>query len=253
MMMDIDPKTPLKGRIALVTGASRGIGQAAALEYAKAGAHVIALARTVGGLEELDDAIKAIGGSATLVPVDLTDFDALDRLGLSIYERWGKLDILLGNGAILGPITPVNHIEPKEFDKVMATNVTANYRLIRSMDPLLRASDAGRAVFLSSGASWGGYAYWGLYGASKAALDAMVRSWAAEVANITPIRVTIVDPGRVRTKMRATAAPGEDPMSLPPPEALAPFLVSLSTPAWNETGRVFSFPHKHMFDFRPPG
>ncbi|KAF0227259.1 MAG: short-chain dehydrogenase/reductase [Beijerinckiaceae bacterium] len=242
----------LKGRIALVTGASRGIGRETAKAFAKAGAHVIALARTVGGLEELDDEIKAVGGTATLVPLDLTDFDALDRLGLTIFERWGKLDILVGNGAILGPIGPLNHIDPKVFEHVLAVNVTANYRLIRSMDPLLRASDAGRAIFLSSGAGSSAYAYWGLYGASKAALDLMCRDWAEEIRNITPIKVMLVNPGRTRTKMRAEAAPGEDPMSLPAPDEITPWLVDMAAPAWQETGKIFDFPAKKVMSFRPP-
>lgn len=242
----------LKGRIALVTGASRGIGRETAKAFAKAGAHVIALARTVGGLEELDDEIKAAGGTATLVPLDLTDFDALDRLGLSIFDRWGKLDILVGNGAILGPIGPLNHIDPKVFERVLAVNVTANYRLIRSMDPLLRASDAGRAIFLSSGAGSNAYAYWGLYGASKAALDLMCRDWAEEIRNITPIKVMLVNPGRTRTKMRAEAAPGEDPMSLPAPDEITPYLVDMAAPAWQETGKIFDFPTKKVMSFRPP-
>ncbi len=241
-----------KGRIAQVTGASRGIGRETAKAFARAGAHVIALARTVGGLEELDDEIKALGGTATLVPLDLTDFDALDRLGLTIHERWGKLDILVGNGAILGTIGPLNHIEPKMFGEVMAVNVTANYRLIRSMDPLLRASDAGRAIFISSGAGSNAYAYWGLYGASKAALDMMCRDWAEELRNISNIKVMLVNPGRTRTRMRAAAAPGEDPLTLPGPEEITPYLVQMATPDWQETGKLFDFPKKQVLNFRPP-
>ena len=243
---------PLEGRIALVTGASRGIGRETALALARAGAHVIALARTQGGLEELDDEIKAIGGSATLVPVDLKDFDALDRLGFSIHERWGKLDILVGNGAILGTISPLNHIDPKVWDSVFATNVTANYRLIRSMDPLLRASDAGRAIFLSSGAGHRAHAYWGCYGASKAALDLMCRDWAEEIKNITKIKVMLVNPGGTRTKMRADAAPGEDPNTLPTPDLITPYLVEMASPSWQETGKLFDFPQKKVLEFRVP-
>lgn len=242
----------LKGRIALITGASRGIGRETAKAFAAAGAHVIALARTQGGLEELDDEIKALGGTATLVPLDLTDFDALDRLGLSIHERWGRLDALVGNGAMLGTIGPLNHIDPKIFDRVMAVNVTANYRLIRSMDPLLRASDAGRAIFLSSAAGSNAHAYWGVYGASKAALDMMCRDWAEELRNITNIKVMLVNPGRTRTRMRAEAAPGEDPMTLPVPAEITPYLVRMASPEWKETGRIFDFPKKQVLDFRPP-
>lgn len=242
----------LKGRLALVTGASRGIGRETAKAFAKAGAHVIAVARTVGALEELDDEIRALGSSATLVPIDLTDFDALDRLGLTIHERWGKLDILVGNGAILGTIGPLNHIEPKLFERVMAVNVTANYRLIRSMDPLLRASDAGRALFMSSSAGSNAFAYWGPYGASKAALDLMCRDWAEEIRNITNIKVMLVNPGRTRTRMRAEAAPGEDPATLPAPHEIAPYLVEMASPAWKETGKWFDFPKRQVLEFRPP-
>jgi NAD(P)-dependent dehydrogenase (short-subunit alcohol dehydrogenase family) len=243
----------LAGRIALITGASRGIGRETALAFAKAGAHVIALARTVGGLEELDDQIKAAGGSATLVPLDLTDFDGLDRLGLSIHERWGKLDILVGNGAMLGTVGPLNHIEPKIWEKVFAVNVTANYRLIRSMDPLLRASDAGRAIFISSAAGSNANAYWGCYGASKAALDLMCRDWAEEVKNISNIKVMLVNPGRTRTRMRAEAAPGEDPMTLPTPDQITPHLVAMASPGWQETGKLFDFPRRAVLNFRAPG
>ncbi|MCZ8186062.1 MAG: SDR family NAD(P)-dependent oxidoreductase [Beijerinckiaceae bacterium] len=242
----------LKGRLALITGASRGIGRETAKAFAKAGAHVIAVARTVGALEELDDEIRAIGGTATLVPIDLTDYDAIDRLGLTIHERWGRLDILVGNGAMLGTIGPLNHIDPKVFDRVMAVNVTANYRLIRSMDPLLRASDAGRALFLSSSAGSNAFAYWGLYGASKAALDLMCRDWAEEVRNVSAIRVMLVNPGRTRTRMRAEAAPGEDPMTLPAPDEITPYLVEMASPAWQETGKWFDFPKRKVLAFRAP-
>ena len=231
----------LEGRIAVVTGASRGIGRAAALKLAEAGAHIIAIARTQGGLEELDDAIRGVGSTATLVPLDLTDYDGLDRLGGVIHERWGKLDILLANGAILGPISPITHVQPKEWDAVMATNVTSNYRLIRSMDPLLRASDAGRAIFVSSAASWKCTAYWGPYSVSKAALDALVKTYAAEVAS-TNVKAMMVNPGPLRTDMRARAMPGEDPLSLKTPDDLAPHFVTLAAPSWTETGKIFDFP-----------
>jgi NAD(P)-dependent dehydrogenase (short-subunit alcohol dehydrogenase family) len=250
--MILASEKPLKGRVALITGASRGIGHATALAFAKAGAHVIALARTVGGLEALDDAITKEGGSATLVPLDLKDFDALDRLGHAIHERWGRLDILLGNGAILGPISPLNHIEPKVFDEVFAVNVTANYRLIRAMDPLLRLSDAGRALFLTSSAGSNAYAYWGLYGASKAALDLMCRDYAEEVRNITKIKLMLVNPGRTRTRMRAQAAPGENPNTLPTPDLITPHLVEMASPAWVETGKLFDFPTRRVLAFQPP-
>src|SRR5919107_604946 len=179
---------PLANRIAVVTGASRGIGRAAAVALAGAGAHIVALARTQGGLEDLDDAVRGVGSTATLVPVDLKDFDALDRLGAAIHERWGKLDILVGNAGVLGEIAPITHIDQPVWDDVIAVNVTANYRLLRSLDPLLRASDAGRAIFVTSGAAHKCTAYWGVYSISKAALEAMVRTYAAETVT-TPVRV----------------------------------------------------------------
>src|SRR4051794_12583094 len=242
---------PLENRIALVTGAWRGIGRAAALAYARAGAHVIALARTQGALEELDDEIRAVGSSATLVPVDLKDMEALDRLGGAIFERWAKLDIFLGNGALLGPITPLGHVTPKDWDSVMAVNVTANWRLIRSLDPLLRASDAGRAILMSSGASWKSNAYWGPYSVSKAAVDALGRTYAAETAS-TPVKVMLVNPGPLRTRMRETAVPGEDPMTLRTPEDLAPHLVELGSPGWTESGKLFDFPSGKVLNFQHP-
>lgn len=242
---------PLADRVAVVTGASRGIGRAAALALAEAGAHIVAVARTQGGLEELDDAIVAAGGTATLVPLDLTDMDALDRLGGVLYERWGKLDIFLGNGAVLGPISPLGHVTPKAWDDVMAVNVTANWRLIRSFDPLLRASDAGRAIFVTSGAAWSCKAYWGPYAVSKAALDALARTYAGETAT-TAVKVMLLNPGPLRTRMRAAAMPGEDPMILKTPEDLAPHFVRLASPDWSETGKVFDFPTMTVKSFNPP-
>jgi NAD(P)-dependent dehydrogenase (short-subunit alcohol dehydrogenase family) len=242
---------PLEDRIALVTGASRGIGRAAALAYARAGAHVVALARTVGALEELDDEIRAAGGSATLVPIDLNDFEGLDRLGAAIHERWGKLDILLANAGVLGVLSPLGHVEPKVWDNVMTINVTANWRLIRSLDPLLRASDAGRAIFLSSGAAHSCRAFWGPYATSKAAVEAMARSYAAETEN-SPLRVMLVNPGPLRTAMRRAAMPGEDPETLKTPEDLAPHLVELASPAWTETGKIFDFPQGRVLTPRMP-
>jgi NAD(P)-dependent dehydrogenase (short-subunit alcohol dehydrogenase family) len=235
----------LQGRIAVVTGASRGIGRATALALAEAGAHVVALARTVGALEELDDAIQSAGGTATLVPVDLKDYDALDRLGATLYERWGRLDILVGNAGVLGPITPLGHADQKSWDDVMAVNVTANWRLIRSFDPLLRASDAGRAMFVSSGAAHKCPAYWGPYSVSKAALEALVRTYAAETAT-TPIKVMIVNPGPLRTRMRAAAMPGEDPLTLRTPEELAPELLKIASADWAETGKIYDFPTQRI-------
>jgi NAD(P)-dependent dehydrogenase (short-subunit alcohol dehydrogenase family) len=241
----------LAGRIAVVTGASRGIGRAAALALAEAGAHVVALARTQGALEELDDAIQAAGGTATLVPVDLKDFDALDRLGAGINERWGKLDILFGNAGLLGGLTPLGHYDPKVWDDVMAVNVTANWRLIRSLDPLLRMSDAGRAIFVSSGAAHKCTAYWGVYSVSKAALEALVRTYAAETAT-TPVKAMLVNPGPLRTRMRAAAMPGEDANTLRTPEDLAPHIVRLASPDWVETGRIYDFPHDRVLTAQMP-
>jgi NAD(P)-dependent dehydrogenase (short-subunit alcohol dehydrogenase family) len=241
----------LEGRIALVTGASRGIGQATALAMAKAGAHVIAVARTVGGLEELDDAIRAAGGAATLVPLDLKDFDGIDRLGQAINDRWGRLDILVGNAGVLGPLSPLGHVDIKAFEEVMAVNVTANWRLIRSMDPLLKASDAGRALFVSSGAAHKRIAYWGPYSVSKSALEAMAQTYAAECAR-TPVRVRIVNPGPLRTAMRRQAMPGEDPSTLRTPEDIAPHLVRLAGPGEPPEGLIFDFPTGRMLTPQGP-
>ena len=226
-MADPSPDRPLAGRIALVTGASRGIGEACALALAKAGAHVVALARTKGALEALDDAItQATGEPATLVPASLVDGDGLDRLGAALFERWGKLDILVANAGELGLVTPVAHLEPKTWDRAVAVNMTANYRLIRSMDPLLRRAEAGRAVFLTTRVASEPRAFWGAYAATKAGLEALVRTYADEVAH-TPIRCTLLDPGPLRTRMRAAAFPGEDPADLQPPEAVVPLLMEL--------------------------
>ncbi len=243
---------PLANRIALVTGASRGVGRATALALAQAGAHVICLARTSGALEELDDEIISKGGKATLVPCDLKDFDALDRLGATIYQRWGKLDIFVANAGILGSISPLAHVDVKNFETVMAVNVTANWRLIRSLDALLTASDAGRAIFISSGAAHSAKAYWGTYATSKAALEVMARTYADEVSGISNTKVMVVNPGPLRTRMRQDAMPGEDPMLLRTPDELAPHIVNLSSPDWQETGRLYDFPTDKILDFRHP-
>jgi NAD(P)-dependent dehydrogenase (short-subunit alcohol dehydrogenase family) len=244
----------LRGRIALITGASRGIGRAVALELAKSGAHIIALARTQGALEDLDDAIRAAGSEATLTPCDVKDFDALDRLGRAIYDRWGRLDIFIGNAGALGPITPLGHVEPRQWDDTFAVNVSANWRFIRSLDPLLRASDAGRAIFITSAVAHaaGFRPYWGPYAASKAALEAMARTYAAETMNITQIKVMTVNPGPMRTKMRAQAMPGEVPMSLRTPEELAPKIAAICAPEWSETGKLYDFPQDRVLSFSAP-
>ena len=232
------PALDLSGRIALVTGASRGIGYFLAKELAAAGAHVIAVARTVGGLEELDDEIRAAGGEATLVPLDLTDMAGIDRLGGAIHERWGKLDVMVANAAILGVIAPIGHVEAKVFDKVMAINVTATWRLIRSVDPLLRLSDAGRAIVMSSSSAHSARAFWAPYAASKAAVEVLARSWADETRNFA-LRVNAVEPGATRTAMRAQAVPGEDPSTLPHPSEIAARIVKLADPALKETGMIY--------------
>ena len=238
---------PLEGKTALITGASRGIGYAAAKAFAAAGAHVIAVARTVGGLEELDDDIQKAGGSATLVPLDLKDGEGIDRLGGAIHERWGKLDILLANAGILGSITPVGHISPKEFDDVMAINVTANWRLIRSLDALLRQSKSGRALFVSSGAARNRRPYWAAYSMSKAALETMAITYAKETKE-TPIKTIIINPGAIRTAMRAKAVPGEDPGGLKTPDDLAPHLVDLSVRDLQRSGVLWDFPNDCFVD-----
>ena len=242
---------PLASRIALVTGASRGIGHATALALAKAGAHVVAVARTVGGLEELDDAIKQTGGSATLVPLDVRDSDGIARLAKALDERYGRLDILIGNAGALGPSSPLDHVPPKDWDEVFAVNVTANWQLIRHMDPLLKRSDAGRVVFLTSNAASSLRAYRGPYSITKAALEALARTYAAETAS-TPIRVNLFAPGHTRTRMRAAVAPGEDPMTLPTPEAVAAAIVPLCGPDVRETGKLYDHRAGKFKSFRAP-
>jgi NAD(P)-dependent dehydrogenase (short-subunit alcohol dehydrogenase family) len=229
----------LEGRIAVVTGASRGIGAAVAQRFAAEGAHVVAVGRTIGALEELDDAVKRAGGSATLAPFDLTDYAAIDRLGATLFERYKRLDILVGNAATLGSLTPMAQMRPAEFEQVMGINLTANFRLIRSLDPLLRSSPSGRAIFVTSGAARAPRAYWSAYAVSKAALEMMVGIYAAETVK-TALRVNLVDPGRTRTAMRAKAYPGEDPATLPTPEAVTGLFVELAEPACTRHGERIS-------------
>ena len=245
------PLSPLAGRIALVTGASRGIGRAAALALARAGAHIVAVARTVGGLEELDDEIRAGGGTATLVPLDLKDTPGIDRLGLALLQRFGRLDALVGNAGMLGPLSPLDHVEAAAWEEVMAVNVTANWHLIRAMDALLRRSDAGRAVFISSGAAHNMRAYRGPYSVSKAALEALARTYAAETAT-THVRVNLFTPGPMRTSMRAQAMPGEDPTTLETPDKVAEKIVELCLPSMLENGKLYAYQKGKFLDFRPP-
>jgi NAD(P)-dependent dehydrogenase (short-subunit alcohol dehydrogenase family) len=231
---------PLDGRLALVTGASRGIGRAVALGLAKAGAHVVVLARTVGGLEELDDDIRAAGGSATLVELDLKRIDKLDALGPTLLQRWGRLDILVANAGILGPLSPLGHITSDAWRDVIDINLTANWHIVRSVDPLLRRSDAGRAIFVSSGAALARNAYWGPYAVSKAGLEALAKTWALELAS-TAAKVNIINPGPIRTGMRAKAFPGEDPNVLRTPDDIVPLFVKLASPNWGESGQIHDF------------
>jgi len=221
--------------VALVTGASRGIGRAVALELAQRGWRVIAVARAQKALEKLDDEIKAAGGEATLVPHDLRDYDGIDRLGAALFERFGKLDGLAACAGALGPLTPAHQVTPAAMDEAMGVNFTANYRLVRAMHPLLRAADAGRAVFVTSGASRNLRAYWSPYSASKAALDALVISYAREL-EVTPVKANLFNPGPARTAMRAKAFPGEDPMTLPTPEEIAPAVADMLAPAYDKNG-----------------
>ncbi len=239
------PQLSLKGRIALVTGASRGIGAAVARALAAEGAHLILAARTSGALEELDDLIKSDARQSgqsdrlpsTLVPMDLKDGDAIDRLGAALFERYGRLDILIANAGILGPTSPLGHISPRQWDEVMSINLTANWRLIRALDPLLKRSDAGRGIFVTSGAASSIRAYWGPYAVSKAALDALVKTYAAELEGTT-VKVNLLSPGATRTRMRAGAFPGEDPNTLPTPEMLVPAFLALCHPGSNRHGEI---------------
>lgn len=227
-------------RIVLVTGASRGIGRAAAVALAAQGCHLILLARTTGGLEETDDAVRAAGGTATLVPLDLKDGAALDRLGASIFERWGKLDGFFGNAGVLGALTPLSHLDVKLFDELVAVNITANWRLIRSLDPLLKRSDAGRVLFVSSTVAQKPRAFWGGYAMSKAALESLAFTYAAECEG-TAVKVNVLNPGATATAMRAKAMPGEDPSTLPTADDVAALAAQMLSPEWGETGAVVNY------------
>jgi len=231
---------PMDGRIALVTGASRGIGRAAAIALGSAGAHVICAARTVGGLEETDDEIRKAGGTATLVPLNLRDFDAIDRLGASIFDRWGRLDAFLGNAGVLGQLTPLAHLEPKTFQEVIEVNLIANWRLIRSLDPLLRQSDAARVLFVTSGAARKHTPYWGAYAVSKSALENLALTYAVE-CEPTNIKVNLINPGPMRTLMRRKAMPGEDPAYLVNPEDMAYKVVEMLSPSWDRNETIINF------------
>ena len=227
----------LEGRIALITGASRGIGAAVAKRYAREGAHVILLARTVGGLEEVDDAIKSEGGEATLVTADLTDGDSIDQIGGAVAKRFGRLDILVGNAAILGILSPTAHIDPAIWTNTLAVNLTANYRLIRSFDPLLRESQAGRVLFVTSKIAQGKHPFWAPYAVSKAGLEALVRTYAGEVEK-TNIRVNLIDPGVAQTALRAEAYPGEDPKKHALPEEKTDAFVNLAVASCDSHGAL---------------
>src|SRR6201985_3211877 len=244
------PASPTN-RIALVTGASRGIGYATARALAKQGAHIIAVARTQGGLEDLDDEIRKDGGSATLVPLSMTASDGLARLGAALNERHGKIDILVGNAGVAGPSSPLGHVDLKPWNDVIAVNLTANFQLIRCMEPLLRQSDAGRAVLITAGSAQKAPGYRGPYAASKAALETLVRVWANETAS-TPIRVNLFSPGPIRTRMRATVFPGEDPMTLDTPEQAAEFITPMCLPSWTETGKFYDYKTRTLLNFRAP-
>jgi NAD(P)-dependent dehydrogenase (short-subunit alcohol dehydrogenase family) len=242
---------PLAGSIALVTGASRGIGRATALALAGAGAHIVAVARTIGALEEIDDAARAAGGSATLVPLDMRDYAGIYRLAAALNERYQRLDVMVGNAGVVGQRSPLDHIDPANWDEVMAVNVTANWHLIRAMDALLKRSSAARAVFITSGAATNARAYTGAYSVSKAALNALARIYATET-DATPLRVNLFNPGPTRTRMRAQVMPGEDPTTLPAPEDVAEKILPLCLPSCLQTGELYDFPARKFLEFTAP-
>ncbi len=240
-----DPNTAhrLAGKIALITGATRGIGRAVALAFAREGAHLILTGRTSGALEEVDDEIRAATGktdAATLITLNLKHGEKIDALGPTLFNRFGKLDILIGNAGILGPLSPLGHITTDAFNEVVEINLTANWRLIRTLDPLLQRADAGRVVFVTSGAATAKYAYWGPYAVSKAGLEALVKTYALETAS-TAIRANLINPGPIRTRMRAKAFPGEDAMTLKTPEDIAPLFVDLAAADCPHSGRIVDF------------
>ncbi|WP_375611299.1 MULTISPECIES: SDR family NAD(P)-dependent oxidoreductase [unclassified Bartonella] len=241
----------LHGRVALVTGASRGIGYHLALELAARGAHIIALARTVSGLTELDNQIREKGAHTTLVPLDLHHMENIDTLAISIAKRWKKLDIIVANAGILGTLSPIAHIENTVFEDVFQINLFSQWRLMKAVEPLLRESDAGRAILLSSSVAHAARPFWGAYAASKAALEVIARCWAEELKQ-TPIKINCVNPGATRTAMRAEAMPGEDPQTLPSPQEVAKKIVHLLSPDLKETGKLFNV-HKNRFvDYHVP-
>ena len=227
----------LTGKIALITGASRGIGAAVAELFASEGAHVVLAARTVGGLEDTDDRVRAAGGSATLVPADLRDFPKIDELAAALYSRYGRLDILVGNAAEFGVFSPLGHVDPALWDEVIALNLTANWRLLRAMDPLLRAAPAGRAIFVTCAIARDPLAYYGAYAVSKAGLEMMVKTYAAELG-LTRVRANLIDPGIARTRLRTRIFPGEDPSLLRSPEDAAEGFLPLALPECQPNGEV---------------
>jgi NAD(P)-dependent dehydrogenase (short-subunit alcohol dehydrogenase family) len=243
---------PLADRVALITGATRGIGYALVLALARAGAHLVAVGRTQGALEDLDDAVRAAGATATLVPLDMRDYAGIYRLATALTARHQRLDVLVGNAAIFGQRSPLGHVEPQSWDEVMAVNVTANWHLIRAMDPLLRRAAAGRAVFMTSGAATHARAYSGPYSVSKAALNVLARTYAAEIDTTTKILVNLFNPGPTRTRMRAQVMPGEDPMSLPTPQDVAETIVPLCLPSCSQTGKLYDFRAGKFLEFTQP-
>ncbi|CDO46525.1 oxidoreductase [Bartonella henselae] len=241
----------LFGRVALVTGASRGIGYHLALELAERGAHIIALARTMSGLTELDNQIQKKGARATLIPIDLHHMENIDALAISITQDWKKLDIMIANAGILGTLSPIAHIENKVFEDIFQINLISQWRLMKAVEPLLRKSDAGRVILLSSSVAHVARAFWGPYAASKAALEIISRCWAEELKQ-TPIKINCVDPGATRTAMRAQAMPGEDPQTLPPPQEVAEKIAHLLSPDLKETGKLFNVRKNRFMNYHAP-